>query len=159
MERAGVRIHALDVGLLHPVGGGRPEREDGLRVYQVGLGLRQKLVASVPVERAVGLVEHGGELRVRPARLVVAARRGEEAEEGVRVYVVGHVARAREALVFEPRAGAVEGFGLHAAQRNRDAEVPLPLLLQELRRNPQRLGGVVGEFDFARGELRRVELA
>src|SRR5438552_15843397 len=74
VQRAGIRIHALDVWLLHPVGGVRTKWYERLCVEQKGFGFGQQIKSPLGIKRAIRFVRHSVVLWSRPTRAIFTAR-------------------------------------------------------------------------------------
>src|SRR4051794_24988003 len=75
VENDGVRVHALDVGLLQPVAARREQRNHRLCVKHVRLGLGEELEASLWILLAIRLFQHRDVFLVPPARAVLSCWR------------------------------------------------------------------------------------
>src|SRR5713226_3344500 len=101
MQRHRVWVHSLDVWLLQPTRAARNQRNHRLRFEQELLGLGQKLVTLLMIDRAIGFVEQGGVFRIPPARSIVSPRRVEQTKKRERVHVICRPAGTRDTLVIQ----------------------------------------------------------
>src|SRR5204863_3957637 len=104
-------------------------------------------------------IEQLGVLRIEPSGAVVAAARVVQTQERERVHVVSAPPVARDSLILEFSARIEKGFLLHWLNRNRDAEVLLPLCLDEFSNQQVGPRGIHVDLDLVNREFRRLELS
>ncbi len=159
MKRHRIRIHAFDVGLLHPARTARRQWEDRLRVEQHFLGLSQQRVTFLLIDGAIRFVEQRRVFRVPPARAIISTRRVEQTKKRERIHVIRRPASTRDSFVFKVFLRREKRSPFHNANLNGRAKGSFPQRLNELSVRNIIGVGIDDHLDVTGFKLLRIKIA